>query len=64
MGVGMGGLHIDNTHIECKTIQLDTASSSAVHLFLLCLNICGYVCGFAWSDMEHGCMVYTDLVPR
>ena len=19
-----------------------------------------YVCGFAWSDMEHGCMVYTE----
>ena len=23
-----------------------------------------YVCGFAWSDMEHGCMVYTGLAPR
>ena len=23
-----------------------------------------YVCGFAWSDMEHGCMVYTRLWPR
>ena len=21
-------------------------------------------CGFAWSDMEHGCMVYTELAPR
>ena len=19
-----------------------------------------YVCGFAWSDMVHGCMVYTE----
>ena len=23
-----------------------------------------YVCDFAWSDMEHGCMVYTGLAPR
>ena len=23
-----------------------------------------YICGFAWSDMVHGCMVYTELVPR
>ena len=23
-----------------------------------------YVCGFAWSDMVHGCMVYTELAPR
>ena len=23
-----------------------------------------YVCGFAWSDMVHGCMVYTELTPR
>ena len=23
-----------------------------------------YVYGFAWSDMEHGCMVYTGLAPR
>ena len=23
-----------------------------------------YVCGFAWSGMEHGCMVYTELAPR
>ena len=23
-----------------------------------------YICGFAWSDMEHGCMVYTGLAPR
>ena len=23
-----------------------------------------YVCGFAWSDMEHGCMVYIELAPR
>ena len=23
-----------------------------------------YVCGFAWSDMEHGCLVYTGLAPR
>ena len=23
-----------------------------------------YVCGFAWSDMVHGCMVHTELVPR
>ena len=23
-----------------------------------------YVCGFAWSDMEHGCMVYTGLALR
>ena len=23
-----------------------------------------YVCGFAWSDMEHGCMVYTGHAPR
>ena len=23
-----------------------------------------YVCGFAWSDMVHGCMVYTALAPR
>ena len=22
-----------------------------------------YVCGFAWSDMEHGCMVYIELAP-
>ena len=22
------------------------------------------VCGFAWSDVVHGCMVYTELVPR
>ena len=21
-------------------------------------------CGFAWSDMVHGCMVYTELAPR
>ena len=23
-----------------------------------------YVCGFAWSDMVNGCMVYTELAPR
>ena len=23
-----------------------------------------YVCGFAWSDIDHGCMVYTGLAPR
>ena len=23
-----------------------------------------YVCGFAWSDMVHGCMVHTELAPR
>ena len=23
-----------------------------------------YVCGFAWSDMVHGCMVYTELALR
>ena len=23
-----------------------------------------YVCGFACSDMEHGCMVYTELASR
>jgi len=23
-----------------------------------------YVCGFAWSDMVHGCMVYTELASR
>ena len=23
-----------------------------------------YVCGFAWSDTVHGCMVYTELAPR
>jgi len=23
-----------------------------------------YICGFALSDMEHGCMVYTGLAPR
>ena len=23
-----------------------------------------YVCGFAWCDMVHGCMVYTELAPR
>ena len=23
-----------------------------------------YVCGFAWSDMVHDCMVYTELAPR
>ena len=23
-----------------------------------------YVCGFAWSDMEHGCMMSTGLAPR
>ena len=23
-----------------------------------------YVCGFAWSDIVHGCMVYTELAPR
>ena len=23
-----------------------------------------HTCGFAWSDMEHGCMVYTELAPR
>ena len=22
-----------------------------------------YVCGFAWCDMEYGCMVYTELAP-
>ena len=23
-----------------------------------------YICGFAWSDMVHGCMVYTGPAPR
>ena len=23
-----------------------------------------YVCGFAWRDMVHGCMVYAELAPR
>ena len=23
-----------------------------------------YICGFAWSDMVHGCMVFTELVSR
>jgi len=23
-----------------------------------------YVCGFALSDMVHGCMVYKELAPR
>ena len=23
-----------------------------------------YVCVFAWSDIEHGCVVYTELAPR
>ena len=22
------------------------------------------VCGFAWSAMEHGCMVYIEFAPR
>ena len=23
-----------------------------------------YACGFAWSDMEHGCIVYAEFAPR
>ena len=23
-----------------------------------------YVCGFAWGDMVHGCIVYTEIAPR
>ena len=23
-----------------------------------------YICGFAWNDMVHGCMVYTERAPR
>ena len=33
----------------CQKLQLNTRTP--------------YVCGFAWSDMVHGCMVYTELAP-
>ena len=28
------------------------------------LHILVDVCGFAWSAMEHGCMVYIEFAPR
>ena len=27
-------------------------------------SVTPYVCGFARSDMVHGCIVYTELAPR
>ena len=47
-------------HIHTHT---QTHSHTYTHMHTLS-NGAFYVCGFAWSDMEHGCMVYTELAPR
>ena len=48
----------DSPHVTMQGITTHSAKSAGGRLQLN--THAPYVCGFAWSDMVHGCMVYTE----
>ena len=53
--------HVNSKYCICKLATAFVPNMSAPHPRTLSSTSS---CGFAWSDMEHGCMVYTGLAPR